>query len=318
MAAALREAGHAEIAAALERKSLAGQLRKAGRDDLADSLEAGELTPAVEEAQPPPPSRTSGSPSNSTKPRSDGTRSEGRMATKPRKTAHAQLDELRQLAAAERIKRRDLEAQLPPPSSTSSSTRPPSRTGTRPRTSAPSPAHARPKQAAIAKAGELRHQVDGAGLRVERAQADVDSFERDHARDLLAERERSARTVTLELAANVAETLRLAKVYVSERQAVDRLVAVVPGATPRHDGPAPQHPWEPALKALEPAVQRDTRAGAAPAHLAGNRATSRAGPGPSPRRPERKRQLTSAEQAELETLNADRGPAHAIAMASEQ
>jgi hypothetical protein len=50
---ALRAGGHPEIADALERKSLAGQLRKAGRDDLADSLEAGDQTPPVEDAQPP-------------------------------------------------------------------------------------------------------------------------------------------------------------------------------------------------------------------------------------------------------------------------
>jgi hypothetical protein len=123
------------------------------------------------------------------------------MATRPRKTAHAELDELRQLAAAERIKRRDLEAQLAA-----------AELDVEQRSAAVTDGYAAEDQRAVArarkgeqqaaaKASELHHQVDGAGLRVERAQADIDSFERGHARDLLAERERSARTVTLELAA---------------------------------------------------------------------------------------------------------------------
>ena len=239
------------------------------------------------------------------------------MATKPRKTAHAELDELRQLAAVERIKRRELEAQLAAEFDVEQHSAAITDGYAAEDQRAVAPAR-KGEEAAIAKAGELRHQVDGARLRVERAQADVDSFERDHARDLLAERERSARTVTLELAANVAETLRLAKVYVSERQAVDRLVAVVPGATPRNDGPAPQHPWEPALKALATAVQQTPEL--APPLPTWQGIEQRQEPDQVHRRVglKRKRQLTSAEQAELETLNADRGPAHAIAMASEQ
>ena len=51
LSAALKEAGHDELAAALERKSLAGRLRQAGRDDLAEALEAdqppAEQTPAA-------------------------------------------------------------------------------------------------------------------------------------------------------------------------------------------------------------------------------------------------------------------------------
>ena len=38
LAAALREAGHEEIANQLEQRELVGRLRKAGRDDLADVL----------------------------------------------------------------------------------------------------------------------------------------------------------------------------------------------------------------------------------------------------------------------------------------
>jgi hypothetical protein len=52
LADALREAGHEDVAAALETKELAGRLRKSGRDDLAEQLEAGEPTPAAEETEP--------------------------------------------------------------------------------------------------------------------------------------------------------------------------------------------------------------------------------------------------------------------------
>jgi hypothetical protein len=55
LATALRESGHTEIAAALERKALAGGLRKAGRDDLADALEAGDTAAEATEPSPPTP-----------------------------------------------------------------------------------------------------------------------------------------------------------------------------------------------------------------------------------------------------------------------
>jgi hypothetical protein len=241
------------------------------------------------------------------------------MATKPRKAAHAQLDELRQHAAAERIKRRDLEAQL---AAAELDVEQHSAAITDGYAAEDQRAVARARkgeQQAIAKAGELHHQVEGAGLRVERAQADVDSFERSHARDLLAERERSARTVTLELAASVAETLRLAKVYVSERQAVDRLVAAVPGATPRHDGPDPEHAWEAALKALERAAH--DAPGLEPPLPSWQGLDQRQQQDRVHRRVglQRKRRLTPAEQAELATLNnADRAPSATVEIVGEQ
>lgn len=54
LAAALREAGHTDIAAALEGKELAGRLRQTGRDDLAAALEAGSQTPPAAEEETPP------------------------------------------------------------------------------------------------------------------------------------------------------------------------------------------------------------------------------------------------------------------------
>jgi hypothetical protein len=51
LAAALSEAGHHEVASELERRELAGRLRNAGRDDLADALITGE-TPPAEQPEP--------------------------------------------------------------------------------------------------------------------------------------------------------------------------------------------------------------------------------------------------------------------------
>jgi hypothetical protein len=56
LADALREAGHGDVAAALEKKELAARLRKSGRPDLADQLEAGDQpAPEAEETPPPAP-----------------------------------------------------------------------------------------------------------------------------------------------------------------------------------------------------------------------------------------------------------------------
>lgn len=82
------------------------------------------------------------------------------------------------------------------------------------------------------------------------------AFARERARDLLAEREQPARTVALELSRAVGEVLKLHRAYVTERQTMDQLVAAVPGATPRADGPPPEHPWEAALRTLEGAHQQ--------------------------------------------------------------
>ena len=47
----LREAGHDDLAEALERKQLAGRLRESGRDDLADQLDrpAEAVQPSADE-----------------------------------------------------------------------------------------------------------------------------------------------------------------------------------------------------------------------------------------------------------------------------
>jgi len=88
------------------------------------------------------------------------------------------------------------------------------------------------EQEAVAQVRELQHRVDGATLRVERAQQQLDEFAHQHADDLLAEREPNARTVAAELSASVRETLRLAKAYAAERQ-VARICAAGGGRAGR-------------------------------------------------------------------------------------
>jgi hypothetical protein len=223
----------------------------------------------------------------------------------PRKTAYATLDELRQIVAHQRMKARDLDAAVEVAKQEVED-------ASRAVTDAyavedATLAQQRRKQleASEAKAIDLGHQVTAAAQRVELGRRAADTFAQEHARDLLAEREQAARTVAAELTASVRQTLMLAKAYVAERRTVDQLVAAVPGAIPRNDGPAPEHPWEHALRQLQRAHQETPELDPPLPRWTGlqqrqqeddvNRRASLL----------RKRRLTESEQAELERL--DRG-----------
>jgi hypothetical protein len=153
----------------------------------------------------------------------------------PRKTAHVTLDELRQAAAQERVRARDLETKLEAAKLVVDVI-------SQQITSAyvaedAKRAQQRRKQleAAEAKVIDLGHRVAAAGQRVEGAQRAVDAFVSDRAKELLAERDELARAITNELTQSVLKTLRLARAYRDERQEIDRLVAAVPGATVKTD-----------------------------------------------------------------------------------
>ena len=136
----------------------------------------------------------------------------------PRKpTAHAQLDQLRKDAAAERVKARDLDAQLDAAKLEVESA-----------SGAVADAYALEDDKLAARRREelhnaeaevidLGHRVAAAGLRVQRAQQQLDEFAHERARDLLAEREPKARTVAAELTAAGHELLRLHRAYLAER-----------------------------------------------------------------------------------------------------
>jgi hypothetical protein len=224
----------------------------------------------------------------------------------PRKpTAYAQLDRLSQQAAAERVRHRDLAAEF---EAAKHAVEQASRAITDGYAAEDERAVGQAREAeqqAVAKVKDQQHRLTGAEVRVARTQRELDEFRRDRARDLLKEREQPARTVAAELTASVRQTLTLAKAYEAERQTVDQLVAAVPGATPRNDGPAPEHPWEHALRGLQRAYQHTPELDPPLPRWTGlqhrqqqddvNRRASLL----------RKRQLTASEQAELERL--DRG-----------
>jgi hypothetical protein len=222
---------------------------------------------------------------------------------KQRKSAHAELDELRQRAAAERMKQRDLNVAL-----VSATAKVEEASG------AITDGYAADDQRAVARARkteeegvaevrELQHRVDGASLRIERAQAKHDEFLRDRARGLLEERAQPARTVALDLSRAVAEVLKLHRAYLTERQTMDQLVAAVPGATPRADGPEGTHPWEPALGQLARAYQQTPELEPPLPRWQG--LEHRTAQDSSARRLQlqRRKRLTADEQAELDTIN---------------
>jgi hypothetical protein len=115
--------------------------------------------------------------------------------------------------------------------------------------------HRKDLEAAEAEVLDLQHRVSAAGLRIERVQAEADTFHAEHARELLDEREPGARALAENLTRAVLEVVQLHRAYRTERTEIDALVAAVPGATSRADGPDPSHPWEDQLRALERAIQ---------------------------------------------------------------
>jgi hypothetical protein len=115
-------------------------------------------------------------------------------------------------------------------------------------------------QAAEAEVKDLAHQSKAAGLRVERAQQQLDSFLRDNAKALLEERLPAAREVALHLTRAGHELVRAHQAYVAMRMEVEGLVAGVPDAVPRLDGVAASYVWERELKDLARAVRENPEA----------------------------------------------------------
>ena len=181
------------------------------------------------------------------------------MPRKAKQTAHAELDKLRQRAVAERVKARDLEVQLEAAKAKVDSASGYIIAAYEDEDERAVEAARRDLKAAEADVADLGHRVAAAQHRIDRAQRAVDAFTQEHARGLLSEREQPARTIAAELTAAAHELLRLHRANLAERQTVDQLVPSVPGATPRTDGPAAAHPWEPQLQALARSVSEYLR-----------------------------------------------------------
>jgi hypothetical protein len=110
-------------------------------------------------------------------------------------------------------------------------------------------------QRAEADVLDHQHRVAGAEARAERARAELGSFGAENAMALLEEREGLGRELAAELTATVAAVIQAHRRYVSERQHVDGLVAMVHGAQPRYDGVSTSYHWERELKELERAYR---------------------------------------------------------------
>jgi hypothetical protein len=177
------------------------------------------------------------------------------MVSRAKESAHAQLDQLRQRVAAERHAERELAVQLEAAKVavddagaevTEAYAAEDAKLAVRRR---------REVDAAAAAVLDLQHRFDAAGLRVERAQAAADAFVAEHARELLDEKEAAAVEVADKLSAGGQALVQLNRAYLGLRTDIDSLVAAVPGATSRADGPEPAHPWERQLRDLERAIQ---------------------------------------------------------------
>jgi hypothetical protein len=177
-----------------------------------------------------------------------------------KRTAHQQLDELRQRVADEGVKLREAQVQLEA-----------SKAKVEDRSRSLTDAHAledaklaRERREDLERAeGEVldaQHRVGGAELRAQRAREELATFMRDHARELLDEREQTANEVAAELTRTVAAVVKAHRAYIAERQHVDQLVAAVPGASSRVDGVRTGHGWEVELKALERAYRENPEA----------------------------------------------------------
>lgn len=125
-----------------------------------------------------------------------------------KQTAHAELDGLRQGAAAERVKQRTLAAEAEAASLAVERASAAIAHGYAAEDERAVAAGRKAEEAAVANLKDIQHRLNGAELRVQRAQRALDDFQRDRARDLLAEREQAARAVTAELATSARETVR--------------------------------------------------------------------------------------------------------------
>lgn len=158
-----------------------------------------------------------------------------------------------------------------------------------------------------ARLAQASARAEGLGRRASTARAELSSFRSDNAEALLAAHEPAAQEITAKLTASVAETIRLARQYVAERQAVDQLVAATPGATPRSDGPASEHAWEAALKALERAYQRTPEVAAPLPRWAGIGQRKQQDAVARREQLRRKPRRTDQDQAEIDRINLEVG-----------
>lgn len=111
------------------------------------------------------------------------------------------------------------------------------------------------EQSAVEKLEDLRHRLDGAVIRTERAGQRVDAFQTERAGDLLSEAEDAARETTLKLRRAAHETVRGFRQYKADRQRIQELVNRVEPGAGQVNGPPPSCAWERELHELERALR---------------------------------------------------------------
>jgi hypothetical protein len=177
-----------------------------------------------------------------------------------RKSAHAQLDEQRQRVASESMKLRELQEQQ---ARAKAELERIGDTIAAAYASEDQDAIRQARQAkedAMGRVEDLENRVAGAELRVQQAKRGLDEFMRDRSRDLLDEREGTAREAADRLTRAVAEAVKARHAYDNERQHIDQLVGQVPGASVRADGVSTGYAWETPLRDLERAYRESPEA----------------------------------------------------------
>jgi hypothetical protein len=221
----------------------------------------------------------------------------------PRKpTAHATRDELRQTVVAERVKARELKTQLEVAKVEVNAA---SQAITDGYAAEDERAVARAReveQQAVAKVRDPQHRVEGASLRVLRAQQALDEFTRDNAKTLLDEHAQGDRELALQLTRAGHELVQLHRALVARRAEVDALVAAIPGASPRTDGPPASHAWERQLKDLERAIREHPEVGPPLPRSLGMHDRQRQDAVHRREQPRRKKRLSASEERELQSL----------------
>jgi hypothetical protein len=222
---------------------------------------------------------------------------------KPRRSAHAELDQLRQTVATERVRARDVDAELEAAKQRVEDISDDLTEAFAEDDTQLVQQRRQELQAAEAQVKDLAHRSRAAGLRVERSQRAVDDFAAERARDLLEERVPAAREVALQLTRAGHELVRAHHAYTSMRMEIDGLVAATPNAVPRLDGVSASYPWERELKDLARVVSETPEVEVPLPRWHGLADRERRDRTHRLLQLRRRKRLTDAEQQELDRIN---------------
>lgn len=176
------------------------------------------------------------------------------------KSTHARLDELRQAAAQERVRRRELEGELKATNQRVEEANDAVTQGYASDDERAVMAARNERDTALTSARELNERIAGVTLRIERADRGVEHFQSEHAGELLAELEDAGRETAAEFTRAVHEAVRLYRQYLADRQEINELVRQISPGAGGPDGPPSSFPWEAVLKDLERAVRETSEA----------------------------------------------------------